>query len=156
MLTLLFVVSLIFMMIFIISCINNDSSDGAIVGAIIFCVATFFLLIAVCYQSYQVFCRANTISAQIQMYEEENKKIEGIIHSTVKNYMEYEKTTYKALKTEEAIAIIESNKYPALNASDLVKDELKTYKDNNAKLIKLKEEQIVNIPMAKFLLYFGN
>ena len=155
MLTLLLIVSIIFMIVFIISAYRKDSALCAAL-AFIFGIATFFLLIAVCYQSYQVFCRANTISAQIQLYEQENKKIEETIHATVQNYIDYESSTYKNIKTENAIAIIESNKYPELKSSDLVNEEINTYIANNAKLIELKEEELVNIPMAKFLLYFGN
>lgn len=155
MFTLLFVVSVIFMIVFIISAYRKNS-DLFICLAFIFAIATFFLLIAVCYQSYQVFCRSNTISDQIQMYEQENIKIEETIHATVQNYMDYENSTYKNIKTEDAIAIIESNKYPDLKSYDLVKDEIITYKSNNAKLMELKEEQLVSIPTARFLLYFGN
>lgn len=156
MLTLLFIIALAFMIVFIILGNNTQKHDdiGFLVGALLTGFIAFVLLIPVVYQSYQVFCRANTIQTQIEMYEEENSKIEEKINTVVQDYLEHEKETYKDIKPENVIAAL--SMFPELNSSELVKKEIEIYQSNEAKLIELKEEQITGIPMARYLLYFGN
>ena len=157
MLTLLFIIALAFMIVFIIlgnSTQKHNDKIGFFVGALLAGFIAFVLLISVVYQSYQVFCRANTIQTQIEMYEEENSKIEEKINTVVQDYLEHEKETYKDIKPENVIAAL--SMFPELNSSELVKKEIEIYQSNEAKLIELKEEQITGIPMARFLLYFGN
>lgn len=156
MLTLLFIIALAFMIVFIILGNNTQKHEdiGFFVGALLTGFIAFVLLIPVVYQSYQVFCRANTIQTQIEMYEEENSKIEEKINTVVQDYLEHEKETYKDIKPENVIAAL--SMFPELNSSELVKKEIEIYQSNEAKLIELKEEQITGIPMARYLLYFGN
>lgn len=156
MLTLLFIIALAFMIVFIILGNNTQKHDdiGFFVGALLTGFIAFVLLIPVVYQSYQVFCRANTIQTQIEMYEEENSKIEEKINTVVQDYLEHEKETYKDIKPENVMAAL--SMFPELNSSELVKKEIEIYQSNEAKLIELKEEQITGIPMARYLLYFGN
>lgn len=157
MLTLLFIIALAFMIVFIIlgnSTQKHNDKIGFFVGALLAGFIAFVLLISVVYQSYQVFCRANTIQTQIEMYEEENSKIEEKINTVVQDYLEHEKETYKDIKPENVIAAL--SMFPELNSSELVKKEIEIYQSNEAKLIELKEEQITGIPMARYLLYFGN
>ena len=156
MLTLLFIIALAFMIVFIILGNNSQKHEdiGFFVGALLTGFIAFVLLIPVVYQSYQVFCRANTIQTQIEMYEEENSKIEEKINTVVQDYLEHEKETYKDIKPENVIAAL--SMFPELNSSELVKKEIEIYQSNEAKLIELKEEQITGIPMARYLLYFGN
>ena len=156
MLTLLFIIALAFMIVFIILGNNTQKRDdiGFFVGALLTGFIAFVLLISVVYQSYQVFCRANTIQTQIEMYEDENSKREEKINTVVQDYLEHEKETYKDIKPENVIAAL--SMFPELNSSELVKKEIEIYQSNEAKLIELKEEQITGIPMARYLLYFGN
>lgn len=156
MLTLLFIIALAFMIVFIILGNNTQKHDdiGFFVGALLTGFIAFVLLISVVYQSYQVFCRANTIQTQIEMYEDENSKIEEKINTVVQDYLEHEKETYNDIKPENVIAAL--SMFPELNSSELVKKEIEIYQSNEAKLIELKEEQITGIPMARYLLYFGN
>ena len=156
MLTLLFIIALAFMIVFIVLGNNTQKHDdiGFFVGALLTGFIAFGLLISVVYQSYQVFCRANTIQTQIEMYEEENSKIEEKINTVVQDYLEHEKETYKDIKPENVIAAL--SMFPELNSSELVKKEIEIYQSNEIKLIELKEEQITGIPMARYLLNFGN
>lgn len=154
MLTLLFIIVLILMIIFIILAIKDKDNVDVEIGAFIAGFIALGLLISVAYQGYQVFCRANTIQTQIEMYEEENNKIEEKINVVVQDYLEHEKETYKDIKPENVIAAL--SMFPDLNSSELVKKEIEIYKSNETKLIELKEEQITGIPMARYLLYFGN
>lgn len=152
MLTLLFIIALALMIWFII--LHLKSPYETFVLAIIAGIIAFFLLISVIFQCYQVFCRANTIQTQIEMYEEENSKIEEKINAVVQDYLDHEKETYKDIKPENVIAAL--SMFPELNSSELVKKEIEIYQSNETKLIDLKEEQIKEIPMARYLLYFGN
>lgn len=152
MLTLLFIIALALMIWFII--LYLKSPYETFVLAIIAGIIAFFLLISVIFQCYQVFCRANTIQTQIEMYEEENSKIEEKINAVVQDYLDHEKETYKDIKPENVIAAL--SMFPELNSSELVKKEIEIYQSNETKLIDLKEEQIKEIPMARYLLYFGN
>ncbi len=156
MLTLLFIIALAFMIVFIVLGNNTQKHDdiGFFVGALLAGFIALGLLISVVYQSYQVFCRANTIQTQIEMYEEENSKIEEKINTVVQDYLEHEKETYKDIKPENVIAAL--SLFPELNSSELVKKEIEIYQSNEKKLIELKEEQITGIPMARYLLYFEN
>lgn len=155
MLTLFFIIALVVMIVFIILDHNTQSNDAFFfVEAVLTGIIAFVLLISVAHQSYQVFCRANTIQTQIEMYEEENSKIEEKINTVVQDYLEHEKEIYKDIKPENVIAAL--SMFPELNSSELVKKEIEIYQSNETKLINLKEEQIKEIPMARYLLYFGN
>lgn len=154
MLTLLFIIALAFMIVFIILGKSPKTYYDNFVGSLLAGIIAFVLLISVVYQSYQVFCRANTIQTQIEMYEDENSKIEEKINTVVQDYLEHEKETYKDIKPENVIAAL--SMFPELNSSELVKKEIEIYQSNETKIIELKEEQITGIPMARYLLYFGN
>lgn len=93
------------------------------------------------------------VDKMIAMYEDENIKIETKIRETVRAYMEYEETTYEKLVAGADLTTLVI-KYPELNSNELVKAEIVTYKENNDKLIKLKEKQINKSIMAWWL-YFG-
>lgn len=97
MLTLLFIIALAFMIVFII--LGNST------------------------QKHDDKSRANTIQTQIEMYEEENSKIEEKINTVVQDYLEHEKETYKDIKPENVIAAL--SMFPELNSSELVKKRLK-------------------------------
>lgn len=98
-------------------------------------------------------CFPYNVDKKIPMYEEENAKIEAKVKETVRVYMDYEKETYENLvETSDLTTLL--LKYPDLNSNELVKEEIKTYKENNNKLKSLKEAQIDKSIMAWWL-YFG-
>ena len=92
------------------------------------------------------------IDNKIKLYKSQNKEIENKIEITVKNYMEYEGNTYKELKSDNYIQLV--NLYPDLKADQLVQQQMTLYTDNNNKIIKLKEDKI-NKTIYKWWLYFG-
>lgn len=92
------------------------------------------------------------IDNKIKLYESQNKDIEEKIEVTVKNYMEYEGNTYKELKPDSYIQII--NLYPELKADKLVEQQINLYIKNNKKIIELKEEKL-NKTLYKWWIYFG-
>lgn len=82
------------------------------------------------------------ISQQIVMYEEENSKIEKSIEAAVLQYEDYEKGTYTniANKSEDVELLVQF--YPQLKSDSLVKEQIKTYRDNTNQIKKLKTKQI--------------
>ena len=92
------------------------------------------------------------INDKIKLYETQNKEIEEKIEITVKNYMECEGNTYKELKTDNYIQLV--NLYPDLKADQLVQQQMNLYTSNNAKIIELKEEKMKET-IYKWWIYFG-
>lgn len=92
------------------------------------------------------------INDKIKLYDKQNKEIEEKIEITVKNYMEYEGNTYKDLKSDSYIQLI--NLYPDLKADQLVQQQITLYTENNKKIIELKEEKM-NETVYKWWIYFG-
>lgn len=93
---------------------------------------------------------------KIAMYEEENIKIEKDIATIVKDYMNYEKDTYKVAseKIESSSLLVLTELYPDLKSNELVKKQIDVYTKNNDKIKELKEEKINN-QICKWWLYFG-
>ena len=92
------------------------------------------------------------INDKIKLYEKQNKEIENKIEITVKNYIEYEGNTYKDLKSDSYIQLV--NLYPDLKADQLVQQQITLYIKNNKRMIKLKEEKM-NETVYKWWIYFG-
>lgn len=92
------------------------------------------------------------IDEKIEMYTEENTKIESQMDDLIRNYMEYEGNTFKEFKSESAIALI--NLYPDLKSDALVQKQLDIYIANNGKIKELKNEKITG-KVKKWWLYFG-
>ncbi|MBQ7240302.1 MAG: hypothetical protein IJH63_01605 [Methanobrevibacter sp.] len=95
---------------------------------------------------------ARVIDQRIELYQNKNKEIEEKMEIVVKNYMEYEGNTYKELKTDSYIQLI--NLYPDLKADQLVKQQINLYIENNNKIIQLKEEKM-NKTIYRWWVYFG-
>jgi flagellar basal body-associated protein FliL len=92
------------------------------------------------------------LQAKIDMYTEENQKIEQDISVMVNQYMEFEGNVIDDVSGENAITLV--NLYPDLKSSELVKQEISIHTENNAKIKELKEKQI-DIRTYKWWLYFG-
>lgn len=93
------------------------------------------------------------IDKRIDMYEEENKKIEEKVRDTVKAYMDYENDTLtKLIDTSDLTTLLV--KYPELNSNELVKHEIQVYIDNSDTIKDLKNQKITKSTF-NFWLYFG-
>lgn len=95
----------------------------------------------------------SVIDHKIEMYQEENTKIEQEVDNLVKEYIDHEHDTFAELK-EEKNAITLVTLFPELKSDSLVKQQIEIYVKNNTKIKKLKEEKI-DISLAKWKLYFG-
>lgn len=92
------------------------------------------------------------VDKKIQMYQEENNKIESDIDILVKQYIEYEQDTFKNAKQESSMVLV--NLYPELKSNELVQEQIKVYTNNNYQIKKLKEQKL-DYELAKWWLYFG-
>lgn len=108
---------------------------------------------------YYIYDLAKTVASEsvidrkIEMYQEENTKIEQEVDNLVKEYIDHEHDTFADLK-EEKSSISLVTLFPELKSDSLVKQQIEIYVKNNAKIKKLKEEKI-EIGLAKWKLYFG-
>lgn len=99
-----------------------------------------------------IIVNGRTIQPKLEMYQEENARIENTIGEISQRYMEYEVDTYSNLKGESISDII--TLYPELKANQIIEKKLAIYVENNNKIKELKVQQI-NISNYKWWLYFG-
>ena len=125
-------------------------------GIIIGCMAEVIIVIAVIVQVCGI-SQLKVADQKISMYEEENAKIEQDITTIVKDYMNYEKDTYKVAseQIENSSLLVLTELYPDLKSNELVKKQIEIYTENNNKIKQLKEEKINN-QTCKWWLYFGS
>ena len=111
-----------------------------------------FLLIGITLGVIIDYVGTSKVDAKIAMYQEENKAIEEKIEATVKQYMSFEKDTYKDLKVDSYINLV--SLYPELKSDTLIKEQIKTYQENSETIIGLKESKI-DRQALKWWLFFG-
>ena len=92
------------------------------------------------------------IDEKIKLYQKQNKDIEEKIEVVVKQYMDYETNTYKELKSDSYITLV--NLYPELKSDKMVQQQIDLYTKNNEKITDLKEQKI-NKTIYKWWIYFG-
>lgn len=97
-----------------------------------------------------VSCRV--IDEKIQLYEKQNKSIEEKIEVVVKQYMDFEKDTFKELKQDSYINLV--NLYPELKTDKMIQQQIDLYTKNNEEITSLKESKI-NKTIYKWWVYFG-
>ncbi len=135
------------------SCVNDDNWEldfrqGWGIAFIVISIIGAIILIPIAISSGPI------ADKKIEMYEEENKRIESRISETVEKYMNYEKDiVYKVSEDEDAFSLI--SLYPDLKSDQLVQTEIDTYISNNNKIKEIKCNKLYN-PVYKFLLYFGH
>lgn len=143
----------------IVCCIDEFDRPGinffGAVGILIGCMAEFFVVIAIIAQCCGI-SQLKVADTKIAMYEEENTKIEQDIATIVKDYMNYEKDTYKIAseQIDSSSLLVLTELYPDLKSNELVKKQIDVYTENNNKIKQLKEEKINN-QICKWWLYFG-
>lgn len=129
---------------------NDNYSDGwcftCAAGACIFGIIDLIMIIVALISGFN----SITIDDKINMYVEENTKIEEQMTTIVQSYKGYEERIIKNIADMEVAFI----KYPELKASELVQKQMNVYISNNNKLKELKETKI-ETKIYKWLLYFG-
>lgn len=118
---------------------------GTIVTA---CVLIAFCIVAAYYMSY------SKNAERIEIYEQENKQIEGGITAIIEEYAEFEKHAYKEYSVDENNIETIIMKYPELKTSELIQAKMKIYTENKQEIKKLKVEKVDQSILAWWL-YFG-
>ena len=119
----------------------------SVISAIIAIVA-FITFIVLCVKVSEL----GVLDQKIQMYEEENARIETQISEAVTQYQAYEKEVFVEVAPESAVTLVAL--YPELEADTLVQKQVEIYIKNNQTIKGLKEKQI-NGTVLKWWLYFG-
>jgi hypothetical protein len=99
-----------------------------------------------------VIINGSVIDQKIDLMQSQNEDIENKIELSVKQYMNYEKDTYKDLKTDSYIQLV--NLYPELKSDTLIQQQMTLYQKNNDDITKLKMDKI-DISIYKWWVYFG-
>lgn len=93
------------------------------------------------------------IDQKIEMYEQENTKIETQISDMVQQYQEYENGIFTEVAPESAMTLV--SLYPELKSDALVQKQIEVYLENNNKIKELKEAKIDG-SVKRWWLYFGS
>lgn len=111
------------------------------------------IAIAIMFFCIDAIVEGKIIDEKIEMYSQENAKIEADIDALVAEYMVYESSTLADLRGDNAIALV--SLYPELKSDELVKAQIDIYRANAEKIKELKEAKL-EIRVAKWWLYFGS
>lgn len=148
---------IVILVILLILCIisgliyRNGDYDGIIgvsfgITLLIICIAVIiFLMVQV--------SSLSVIDQKVEMYEQENTKIEQQIETAVTAYQQHEKDIFTEVKPDSYMQLV--SLYPELKSDALVKAQIKTYQSNNKKIKELKE-QAINGNVKRWWLYFGH
>lgn len=128
---------------------DHENLGGALltVGIVlgVCCIVAFACIIGPCVTS-------TTVDARIEMYQEENTKIEEQIATAVRQYQEHEKDIFTEVSPDSAMTLVVL--YPELKSDSLVASQIEVYVKNNEKIKELKE-QAINAHLYRWWVYFG-
>lgn len=143
----------ILILLFFLNCIVFDSdNDGVFLLEVISSIFLVISLMSAIILTIQV-SNLSVIDQKVEMYEQENTKIEQQIETAVIAYQQHEKDVFTSVKPNSYIQLV--SLYPELKSDTLVKTQIKTYQSNNKKIKELKE-QAINGNVKRWWLYFGH
>lgn len=129
----------------------NGDYDG-LLGVFLGTIPLVICIIVAIFLTAQV-SNLSVIDQKVEMYEQENAKIEQQIETAVTAYQQHEKDVFTTVKPNSYMQLI--SLYPELKSDTLVKAQIKTYQSNNKKIKELKE-QAINGNVKRWWLYFGH
>lgn len=130
---------------------KNNNEEGAAIAAA-FCIGAMVVLSIFGVILTDDVIDGKYIDEKIEMYQEENTKIEEQIDTLVQCYMKYESDTLSEFKSEDSMTLV--SLYPELKSDELVQAQISVYAENNKKIKELKEQKI-DVAKSKWWLYFG-
>lgn len=130
---------------------SNGDYDG-LIGVFLGTIPLAICIIVAIFLAVQV-SNLSVIDQKIEMYEQENTKIEQQIETAVTAYQQHEKDVFTTVKPNSYMQLV--SLYPELKSDTLVKAQIKTYQSNNKKIKELKE-QAINGNVKRWWLYFGH
>lgn len=144
---------IIFVLLIVLANKASDNNwDGLLITFITLAITTIVATTIIFVLSLCFISDGITAKEKIKMYQEENTKIEEQIDILVKQYMNYEKSTFKEFSKEDSMTLI--SLLPELKSDELVQQQINVYVENNRKIKEQKENKI-NFKLGKWLLYFG-
>ena len=115
-----------------------DYYEGwGIVGGITACICGLVLFILICVYSFN----KPTISNKIEMYEEENKKVETQLVESVNMWLTHQEKTFESISSIDGVTTY-LVKYPELKGDSLVDELMETYQNNSKEIKQLKSRKI--------------
>ena len=117
------------------------------VGSVILSISVVILIIVGIMYSSRI-----TIDDKIEIYKNENAKIEQQMSIIVENYMEYESETFEKFKHEDSVTLV--SLYPELKSNELVAKQTEVYITNNEEIKRLECERL-QYRIYAWWLYFG-
>lgn len=128
----------------------NGDYDG-LLGVFLGTIPLVICIIVAIFLTAQV-SNLSVIDQKVEMYEQENTKIEQQIETAVTAYQQHEKDVFISVKPNSYMQLV--SLYPELKSDTLVKVQIKTYQSNDKKIKELKE-QAINGNVKRWWLYFG-
>lgn len=134
--------------------IFEKSFDFEFLGGCIITTGIVLLIISFIVTICLLLCVSDlfVIDQKIEMYEEENARIESQLAETVAQYQQYEKEIFTEVSPESSVQLV--SMYPELKADTLVQKQIETYVANNNTIKELKAEKISG-KVYRWWLYFG-
>lgn len=115
-----------------------DASFGFfMVGSFMLFISGVVLIVLICVYSFN----KPTISNKIEMYEEENKKVETQLVESVNMWLTHQETTFESISSIDGVTTY-LVKYPELKGDSLVDELMETYKNNSKEIKQLKSRKI--------------
>lgn len=149
MITLLLVISVVLLVVSVMMSDDYGNDIWEFLAMIFSFTSVILFIIFIC--CIFILSGKHATIQKIEMYQEENTKIENQISELVNQYMEYEKETFKGIKTESSIALV--SLYPELKSDKLVDKQLNIYYKNSNKIKALKSKKL-EYSTYKYLLCF--
>lgn len=160
MLVLILVLVLIFFITFLVLRVkypgdedyDYDVHDFFSTMSVILGLALICLLIVICILIPKV-ATESVIDKKIEMYQEENSKIEEEITAIVQERLKSENDDFID-QNKEKNAIVLVTLFPEFKSNEIVQKQLAIYFTNNTNIMILKEEKI-DLAKIRWILYFG-
>lgn len=146
-------IALIFLACFIGDRVDEDSlAFKFCIGSVAVSVGIGIICLLMTVISIGKVVGSSAIDEQINLYENENVRIEEHINSVVDEYKTYENDTLEKFNGSNGTEII--SVHPELKANELIQEQMDIYYQNQTTILELKSEKIKMKPW-KWWLYFG-
>lgn len=127
---------------------ENPYSYIGIVGGIIAIISVLIPII----MGLVSISESKIIDEKIEMYTEENQRIETMVTTSVEKYLEHEFNIFDSLQGQDIQTLLVV--YPEINSNELVKTQVEIFVENNNKIKELKTQKL-DIEVWRFWVYFG-
>ena len=144
----LWILVIVSLAILILGIINEEETTEIFSGLILVCSLIALLTCLGFYNSTKA-----TADKQITVLEQRNDEVIAQIEPLIKQYLEYESSTFKDLKPS-ADKIISISQYPNLKGNEFVQTQIKIILENQKKITDLKLDK-VSLGAYKLWLFMG-